>query len=87
MDMPLRFIADIKRATPRTYLPDCPAGHARVAILTPEGALSHSKFEEVIDGVVYVRLFGKRVRAEPCEPIAGTAARFSVTMPRKESPE
>jgi hypothetical protein len=78
----LRFISDKPRTGPRTSLPNCPAGHARVAIYTPAGHLSHVKFGEVIDGLLRVRLFGVREVAEPCNPIpSASGARHRVTMP------
>ena len=82
MDRPLRFISAVSRSTSRTHLPDCPAGHARVAIFTPAGALSHVKLGEVIEGVIKVRLFGERVTAAPCAVIPeAPRTRHRVTMP------
>jgi hypothetical protein len=78
----LRFLSNRRHAGPRTSLPDCPAGHARVAIYTHEGHLSQVVFAEVIDGQLRVRLFGVREVAEPCNPIpSASGARHRVTMP------
>jgi hypothetical protein len=88
MRNPLRFIADVPRSTSRTHLPDCPAGHVRVAIFTPDGHLSHVKFGELINGRATVVLFQARMHAEPCEPIPESpGARHRVTMPVWTTPD
>lgn len=82
MRNPHRHIPHVTYTTPRTHLPECPTGSVRVAIYTPDGYLSHVKFAERINGGVYVRLFGERVTAEPCEPSeAAPNVRYRVTMP------
>jgi len=89
----LRFIAPRPRATPGAYLPDCPAGHVRVAVLIPPRripeayTLAGSRFGEVVgNGDVLVRVFGRVVVARTADPsdratIAVTKARHVVTMP------
>jgi phage terminase large subunit-like protein len=78
----LRFISNRRHTGPRTSLPNCPAGHARVAIYTHKGHLSQVVLAEVIDGVVMVKVLGERVVATPCKPIpAASGARYRITMP------
>lgn len=87
-----RIIADVPRKAPRTYLPDCPEGCERVAVLMPperipEAArLVSAKFGRVVGpGDVRVRHMGELVRARRVDPseahvVAETKARYAVMM-------
>lgn len=87
-----RIVADRPRVHAAVYLPDCPDGCARVAVLIPptripEGyMLAGSKFGRVVGGEVRVRLLALDVPARPVdttdvETVAPTRARYVVVMP------
>jgi hypothetical protein len=93
---PFRLVADVPRATPRVFLPDCPADCARVAVLIPPARipeayqLAGSKFGRRVGSVVRVRLFAALTDAEPADvsdPVGPTKARHVVVMPPRVTGE
>lgn len=93
----LHLNTERKRSSPwGIYLPDCPAGRARVAILFESRdvpgtlVLANTKFGDIHPDGVRVRLFERTVEARPAlttDPVSGTGARWVAEMPPRNSNE